>query len=339
MQLCRSASLSTLTIFLTLVAATVATNTFANEPTAKRRTTLFVAGPNMGFVGFDGAKELSGSKVTATTDLTLTTRTVSQPRDAALDQRGALYLISGANRGSVAIFENPLTANGGRRPDRMVFGENTKLTRSLTGIAIDRAGGQLYVSTARSGILVFDISSPEKFNGDIAPVRTFKVDMPQFRPEQLRFTKGSLYVVDSRGGTSDIVVLDKAQELQGKVTPSRVISNTGFDNKIGMEIDAQGRLLVCVRRLGQVLIFKSAAKLDGPASPDVTLSIATMDIDAKPSFATTDSEDRLYVADASGNVVFSFDQASKLTSGTHTPPRTIDSKDLIAPNRLLVFER
>ena len=304
-----------------------------------RVTTLFVIGPNMGFVGFDKAATLSGSKVPVTTELLATNQGVSRPRGAVLDARGALYLISGARRGSIAVYDDPLKANGSRQPDRAVFGERTQISRSPTGIAIDRGENLLYLANARTGLLVFDISTPEAFNGDVAPVRAFDVDLPQFRPEQLRFANGSLYVVDARGGTSDILVFDNPGKLRGKVTPDRTISYGGFDNKVGVDIDSKNRLLVSVRKLGQVLIFTDASKLDGVAQPDVTLSIAGAKVSPQPSFATTDSEDRLYVADSSGNVVFSFDETSKLTSGERYPARTINSRDLIAPHRLLLFER
>lgn len=302
-------------------------------------TTLFAIGPNMGFVGFDRAGSLSGSRVAVTTELSLSSRTVTQPSDAALDKRGALYLISGASGGSIAVYDNPLTANGSRRPDRMVSGDGTQISRSPTGIAIDHENDLLYVSNAVTDLLVFDISSPQAFDGDVAPVRTFDVDMSQFRAKQLRFAGGSLYVVDARGGTSDILVFDNPGALQGQVTPDRVITHAGFDNKIGIDVDAQDRLLVGVRKLGQVLIFNQASTLDGPAEPDVALSISGSRVAPKPSFATINSQDQLYVADASGNAVFSFDDASELVSGDRAPDRTIHSTDLIAPNRLLLMER
>lgn len=301
-------------------------------------TTLFAIGPNMGLVGFDNAQTLSGSKVAVTTELSRSSKLVSQPRGAALDHNGALYLVSGANRGSIAVFDNPLAANGGRRPDRSVFGPQSQIARSATGIAIDRDNGLLYVADSTSDLLVFDISSPEAFDGDVAPVRTFDVDHLRFRPMQMCFANGSLYLVNARGGTSDIFVFDNPGSLTGKVAPDRVITHQGFDNKIGVHVDAQDRLLVGVRGLGQVLIFNDAATLDGPATPDVELSISGADVDPQPSFAMTDSQDRLYVADATGNVVFSFDRASELASGARAADRTIDSSDLIAPNRLLVYE-
>ena len=71
---------------------------------------------------------------------------------------------------------------------------------------------------------------------------------------------------------------------------------------------------------------------------DVALSIADTKVKAQPSHATIDSHDRLFVADANGNVTFSFDRASELASGKHRPDRTIGSRELIAPNRLLVVE-
>ena len=146
-------------------------------------------------------------------------------------------------------------------------------------------------------------------------------------------------MVDARGGTSDIVAFDNPSALAGDVTPDRVISHAGFDNTIGIDVDGQDRLWVGVRDLGQVLMFKAAKALDGAATPSLSLSIADVDVDPKPSFATTDSEDRLYVADSSGNVVFVFDLATDLLSGGRAADRTIDSMELIAPNRLLVFER
>lgn len=300
---------------------------------------LFVIGPNMGFVGFDNAETLSGTKVAVTSELKLGRDTVLQPRDAVLDSRGALYLLSSANGGSVAVYDNPFTATGSRAPDRIVFGDKTQISRSPSAIAIDRENDLLYVANTMSDTVVFDISSPESFSGDIAPVRTFDVDVSQFKPEQMRFANGSLYMVDARGGTSDILVFDEPGELQGKVSANCVITHAEFDNKIGIDVDASDRLIVSVRKSGQVLIFNNASKLDGIASPDVALSIADTKVKAQPSYATIDSHDRLFVADANGNVTFSFDRASELASGKHRPDRTIGSRELIAPNRLLVVER
>jgi hypothetical protein len=301
-------------------------------------STLFVMGQNMGLVGFDRASTLNGSRVVVTTDLVLNGKTVSQPKDVALDQHGALYLVSGANRGSIAVYRNPLTANGSRRPDRMVYGDQTRLARTATSIAIDGKNGLLYVANTATEVLVFDISSPEAFTGNVAPARVFIVDMAQFRTKQLHFAQDALYIVDARGGTSDIVVFDDPGALRGKVTPTRMISHPTFDNKISVNVDARNRLLVGVRKRGQVLIFNNASALDGTATPDVALSISGTNVAPKPSFATTDSEDRLYVADASGNVVFSFDNVSELATGEHYPNRTIDSSSLIAPSRLLLYE-
>lgn len=302
-------------------------------------TTLFVIGPNTGFVSFANAETLNDSTAAVAAELMLSRSTVLQPRDAALDSRGALYLLSRTNGGSIAVYDDPRTATGSRAPDRKVFGEATQISRSPTGIAIDAENDLLYVSNLLTETLVFDISAPESFQGDVAPMRTFEVDVSQFRPEQLRFANGSLYMADARGGTTDIIAFDHPGALRGKVKPDRTITHAGFDNKVGVDVDAKDRLLVAVRKLGQVLMFNNASKLDGVATPDVALSIAAADVPPQPSFATTDSQDRLYVTDSNGNVVFSFDRASELVSGQHYPNRTIGSRELIAPNRLLLVER
>lgn len=325
---------------IALVAATpvLAAAETTNESNGQQ-TTLFVIGPNMGLVGFDSAESLSGPGVTATTDLMLSKETVKQPRDGAVDHNGTLYLISGTHGGSVAMYDNPLTASGNRPPDRVVAGKKTLISRSPTGIAIDSASNLLYVANVMNDVQVFDISDPSAFAGEVAPIRAFKVDMAQIKPQQLCFANGALYMVDARGGSSDILVFDDPGSLSGKIKPSRVISCTGFDNKIGINVDAQDRMLVGVRKPGRVLIFNDAKTLDGASTPDVTLTIEGPKVDPKPSFVTTDSQDRLYVADASGNAVFAFDKATELESGTRSPDRTIDCRDLTAPNRLVLVER
>ena len=162
----------------------------SKDDDAELRTTLFVLGPNTGLVGFDAADGLNGLNLPATTELMAGNSTVIQPRDAALDRRGALYVISGANGGSIAIYENPLSATGTRPPDRAVFGAATLLSKNPTGIAIDRDNDLLFVSNAVTDMLVFDIRSPESFDGNIAPLRTFRIDLPLFSPEQIRFANG-----------------------------------------------------------------------------------------------------------------------------------------------------
>ena len=302
-------------------------------------STLFVIGPNMSLIGFDRAASLNNLALAPTTDLALSHSTVIAPRDAAIDANGALHIISGAAGGSIAIYNNPLTATGSRLPDRRVLGPATKLANNPTGIAIDRAASLLYVSNLPNEIAVFDISQPAVFTGDVAPLRTFSVNLPGFAPEQIRFAGGSLYVVDVRGGAADIHVFDAPSLLQGPVTPDRTITHAGFDDRIGIEIEPKGRLLVAARDIGTVLIFASAAALDGAVTPDVEISISGAPIASKPSFATIDREDRLYIADANGNTVFAFDLASSLISGGHFAERTIKSTEFVVPNRLVLYER
>ena len=66
-----------------------------------------------------------------------------------------------------------------------------------------------------------------------------------------------------------------------------MITYSGFDNTIGVDVDAKDRLLVGVRDLGQVLIFNHASTLDGVVEPSVTLAISGTKRAPKPSFATT----------------------------------------------------
>ncbi|MEZ6063461.1 MAG: hypothetical protein R3C19_24195 [Planctomycetaceae bacterium] len=211
---------------------------------------LFAIGPNMGLVGFDSAETLNGARITPTTELMHGARTVSRPRDAAIDRHGALYLISGANGGSVAVYENPLTANGSRKPDRMVFGRNTQISKSPTGIAIDRENERLYLSNAVTGILVFDISSSQAFSGDVTPLRVFRVDQPcavrsrsGLQPELATLSTLAEIHRTSRCSTH--------RAIPGDATPNRTINHMDFDNRIGIDVDSAGRLLVAARTSGQ----------------------------------------------------------------------------------------
>lgn len=311
----------------------------AEQPSDKELlTTLFVLGPNTGFVGFNGAENLDGVDLPAPIELFNSQNTVMKPRDAVIDNRGALYVINNAKGGSIAVYDDPMTATGNRAPDRLVFGGTTQLSTSPTGLAIDHENELLYVTNGMDELLVFEIAPPELFDGDIAPIRTFHVDLPLMSFNQVRFADGSLYLVDVRGGTSDIMAFDDPEALQGAVTPDRVISNVEFDNTIGIDIDDLGRMWVGVRDTGEVLMYNDATALDGAPLPDIALSIIDVAIDPKPAFATTDSEDRLYIADSNGNAILVFDEASELVGGPTAPDRVIDSTELIAPNRLVVFE-
>jgi hypothetical protein len=300
---------------------------------------LFVMGPNMGLVGFGRVEALDGENVDVTTELATGPDTILTPRDAVIDRRGALYVLSGARGGSVAVYDNPLTANGGRRPDRVVYGEATGISRSPTGLAIDDENDLLYVSNLLEGVVVFDISSPDAFDGEVAPVRAFEIDYPMFQAAQVRFANGSLYVADVRGATTDILAFDQPQSLDGLVAPDRVISSTGFDDRIGFSIDPLDRLLVGARENGLVLMFENAAALDGAVTPDLTLTIAGADVEPWTSFATSDSDDRLFVADANGARIYVFDELTDLASGAREADRIIDSSELLVPDRLIVFER
>ncbi len=297
---------------------------------------LFVMAGNTGFVSFDDVQVKGGTSVAVTTELT--SEDVKAPRDAVLDKYGNLYILNAAHDGSVAIYDNPLTAGGNRPPDRIVSGAATGISRSPTGIAIDHDNDLLYVSNLLEGVVVFDISVPGGFDGNVAPVRTFEVDLPLFRPEQIRLADGSLYVADTRGGTTDIVVFDDPGSLVQEVVPDRFIECEAFDNRIGFDIDPFGRMLVGSRDPGLVLIFNNAADLDGPVTADVELTIAGTSFDPMPSFVLADSQDRLYVSDANNNMVFAYDLSTELTSGNLLPDRVIDSDELIVPARMLLFE-
>jgi hypothetical protein len=303
---------------------------------------LFVLHPNVGFLGYENPATLGSSHAAVTTTLAMSPETVLAPRDVALDACGALYFASGARGGAIAVYDDPRLATGSRRPDRRVSGKATRVASPI-GLAIDQEKHLLYVLLRRSAVqptvVVFDISTPHDFNGEVAPLRTFQVAVTNLNAQQVRCAHGSLYMVNMRGDTAEILAFDRPETLHGSVVADRVLTSAALQGEIHIEVDAKDRLLVSVPGAGQVQIYAGASQLAGPVAPSVTFTIAGTTAKPQPTCAITDAQDRLYLVDAFRSVIYAFDHTSTLSSGQHSPDREIDTKGAMVPKLLLLLER
>ncbi len=307
-----------------------------DEPDALTQTMLYVI--SSGLQGYRDAGTLRGPTITATTDLD--SDPAGDPVDAAFDARGALYVISSLNTGTIAVYDNPLTATGNRTPDRMVSGDLTGLFIP-TGLAIDVENDLLYVSNGFSNsvshVVVFDLGTPDAFDGNVEPISTFDVDMDSVLfADQVQFANGSLYVVDA----PEILVFDSPADLKGPAIPDRVITNAAFDDNIQIHLADADRMIVASGDTGgtdQVFILERASTLDGAVEPDVVLTVARTTGTADTIFAAIDSQDRLFIADGWNGVIYTFDNASTLTSGEYFADRDFDLGTYL-PDRLLLSE-
>jgi DNA-binding beta-propeller fold protein YncE len=303
-------------------------------------TTLFSLGQNNGLAGYDDPSALDGTTIDPDQELSPAEAMVRTIRDAAIDGRNALYI---ANTGdsSIAIYDNPLTASGARMPSRRITGDASE-TFSPFSVAVDTVADELYLSnssgTDRDEIRVYDISSPETFDGDIPPTRTFATGETSFEPMQLVFAGGSLYVSVARNNTLDIQVFDTPGDLVGEVTVDRVISNASFETGSGFYVDAADRLIVANRDGETVQIWNGASELDGSPGPDVTITIDGVVGSQSLEHAVTDSEGRLYVLDNGRSAIYVFDDITALSDGPATPDREFNA-DTSGFGRLLIWER
>ena len=261
--------------------------------------------------------------------------TIDGAREFAFDARGALYL-SGGYDDSIAVYENPMSADGNRPPDRRVTGLESHVDTPF-GIAIDQNHDELYLVDGDNEIHVYDISPEAGFDGDAPPLREFTIDLFPFTPNWVAFHNGSLYVADARI-EFEVYIFDDPSSLQGVVSPDRTFAYHGIELDVGFHVDASDRMIIANRKADTILMWYDASNLDGSAPPDLEFSIDGAIGEQSLEHAVTDSKGRLYVLDnGDEEVVHVFDDVDLLTNGPQTPARAFNVQTS-GSGRLLVRE-
>lgn len=135
-------------------------------------------------------------------------------------------------------------------------------------------------------------------------------------PKSISFgAGGDLHVAN---GDNKVLVFADAANLNGTVTPTRIIESASFGTVSDVFVDTDDTLYV-VDLNGSVYIFNDAASLNGTQAPDFTLVIAGA---AKPTAIVVDKAGVGYIVDHANAAVYQYDDVAT-RNGTLTPDRTI----------------
>lgn len=280
---------------------------------------------------------------TSTTTLTGPGTQLSTPTDLVVATDGSL-LVNNSTAGvtttlpGITIYDNATTVGGNTSPSRFVAGSQTGLTAALA-MAFDPTRDLLFVSNVDnvSRILAFGNVSTVAFNGNVAPVRTITSTGVLNSPVGINLdSRGDLYVANQ--GANNVLVYANAGTLDGDVVPSRTITSGAFSNVFDVWVDADDTLYVL--RNGDppgVLVFPSAAGLNGSAEPPGTITIPGAGF---LTSITVGSNGTGYIVDNSRNAIYVVDAIATRT-GTINPDRTIQGPrtGLDSPIRLFLREQ
>jgi len=165
--------------------------------------------------------------------------------------------------------------------------------------------GQLYVST-NSGIVRFNNALAA--TGNIPPAATITGPTTTLSAPQhlLVDPTGDRLFVANAGGSS-VLIFDSASTINGNVAPTRTISGaaTLLSAPHDLAIDATNNLLY-VADGTQILVFQSASTITGNIPPVHNIGMGF----AVGAMALDVANDRLYIADTSGNTIERLEGAS-----------------------------
>ena len=124
---------------------------------------------------------------------------------------------------------------------------------------------------------------------------------------------------------NSILLFSNASAADGEIVPNRRISGalTTLNNPSGIFVDtANNRLYVANRTANSILVFNNASTADGNIVWSRRISGGFTSLDAPSGIFVDTANNRLYVANYTGNSIFVFDNAST-ANGDIPPNRTI----------------
>ncbi|MCZ6653172.1 MAG: hypothetical protein O7D91_09105 [Planctomycetota bacterium] len=255
------------------------------------------------------------------------------PSDIIVTAEGTLIA---SNFGSSALtsYEDAPTTNGNFAPDGNVAGAATDLVGPAS-LAVNKGQDLAFVANLTSDeITVYAGVSASSFNGNLAPVRTIATTTTGdlATPIGINFGAGDeLYVANA--GPDNVLVFANASNLNGDVSPSRIITCTDFDAIFDVFIDSQDKMYVVDSFDGEVYIFDDASSLNGAQIPDFTLTIPGA---VFLTAIAVDSEGTGYVVDLTAEAIYSYDDIGNI-NGAFTPDRTIAGAQTLMDSPIRVF--
>lgn len=195
--------------------------------------------------------------------------------------------------------------------------------RTLGGGSSGTGIGHLYVSD-QSGSAILTFAEATGDSGNIAPTANLSGTSTLLSNPQYIFSDGAndrLYVAN-QGGVN-ILVFDSVSTLSGNVNsaPARTISSPNLTGPLDVALDPVKDLLYVADSSGAVVVFASAATVNGTVTASEVLNLGF----TPTAILSDSSNDRLYIANGAGNAVEILDNASTLvgTSGTVTASGTL----------------
>jgi fibronectin type 3 domain-containing protein len=250
---------------------------------------------------------------------------------AADPTNGEFYVTNCVSHPRIAAFSR--LASGQTAPIRTIEGQNTRISRSLHGIAFDGVNGEIIApSTLEDAILVFNRLD----SGDVAPKRVIQGPASLInKPQGIAVdTTNNEIAVANEGVAVGPPVIPASITVYGRlatgnIAPLRQITNASLSKPVGIWIDAvNNEILVAdgTTAAEAILVFSRTA--NGAATPLRTISGA----------ATMLSKTRQLILDGTSNEIYIASQGDRSVN----PPQfgsigvfnRLDSGN-VAPKRFL----
>lgn len=199
------------------------------------------------------------------------------------------------------------------------------------------ATGKLYVTvTNATGSSILRFNNAFTATGNVAPAGSLSGSATTLNnPGEifLDTSNNRLYVANR--GAASVVIYDSASTANGNIAPTRTVAggSTALVAPQAVSVDTTKDLLYVVDS-GNLLVFSGASTANGNVAPTTTAPLGFV---ATAIFDDA-TNDRLYIADAGGNSVGIYDNASAIPSGSVSASRTISGAStlLASPFGLLL---
>jgi hypothetical protein len=258
-----------------------------------------------------------------------------------------LFITDGGNDAIASIVNAAPTINSPSTIDRIVQGSSTGLgtggppsISSIPSIALDAANDRVFAAT-RTNVVVFDHAGTANGNVPYSRLMSATVDTGggprgvDFYGLYLDTANNILYTVDPAG---EVHVFSSASTRTGATTPDRTVTpNLGTTTIVvstfGIAVDKIHDLLyVGIAPSGAnpfIIVFNGASTANTNISPNSSRTPdRTITLARAGAFHLDEANDRLYVSRFDG-VVWVFDNASGLLTGTPTQNRTINMANTV----------